>query len=470
MAATSSLSEDDLLCPQCSEIYCLPVLLKCGHNICKVCLQKFWEWKGCRECPVCRTVSVPGRPPINLELKIAADEYQVQRTGRNQEVCFLHHEKLKIFCHNDEEPICLVCQTSKQHKIHECCPVEDAAQQKKTEISAKLESLRKKLRILNKTKQHWEETKAYIQTQAYQNEKVIKEEFQKLHLFLREEENTRLKELKKEEEIKTQVMCEKVEDIKDKIETLSSTISDIETALRAKDLPFLQDYKQTKKRVKCNIREPECIRDILINSAKHLGLLKFGILKKMANIVKYVPITLDPNTAHSNLKISEELTCLQYSSKQLLPDNPERCTSRLCVLGANGFTSGKHSWTVEVGQSKDWYIGVARESIKRKSTIFLNPAEGFWVIGLCNGDSLWAQTSPRTKLVLKQKPERITVELDCDKGKVVFINTANLTTLHTFKDRFTERIFPYFSPGLYEEGKISSPLTICPLTITVGVK
>lgn len=183
-----------------------------------------------------------------------------------------------------------------------------------------------------------------------------------------------------------------------------------------------------------------------------------------------VPITLDPNTAHSNLKISEELTCLQYSSKQLLPDNPERCTSRLCVLGANGFTSGKHSWTVEVGQSKDWYIGVARESIKRKSTIFLNPAEGFWVIGLCNGDSLWAQTSPRTKLVLKQKPERITVELDCDKGKVVFINTANLTTLHTFKDRFTERIFPYFSPGLYEEGKISSPLTICPLTITVGVK
>lgn len=183
-----------------------------------------------------------------------------------------------------------------------------------------------------------------------------------------------------------------------------------------------------------------------------------------------VPVTLDPNTAHSNLKFSEELTSVQYSSKQLLPDNPERCTSRLSVLGATGFTSGKHSWTVEVGQSKNWYIGVARESIQRKSTIFLNPAEGFWVIGLCNGDSYWAQTSPRTKLMLKQKPERITVELDCDKGKVVFISAADLITIHTFKDRFTEKIFPFLSPGLYEGGKISSSLKICPLTITVNVE
>ncbi|XP_074488842.1 zinc-binding protein A33-like [Sebastes fasciatus] len=469
--AAISVSEVDLLCPQCSEIYDLPVLLKCGHNICRVCLQKFWECKGCRECPVCRTVSVLGRPPINLPLKIAADKYQEQNTNnRNQEVCRLHNEKLKIFCHNDQEPICLVCQTSRLHKVHECSPVEEAAEQKKTEISAMLESLRKKLRLLKKTMVQWEETKTYIQSQASQCEEAIKEGFEKLHLFLREEEKSRLKLLKQEEQIKTQVMSEKLENIKDQIKTLSSTIGDIEADLRAKDLTFLQDYKQTKKRAKCNIKEPECIRDILIYSAKHLGLLKFGIWKKMANIVTCVPIILDPNTAQSNLKLSEELTCVQYSSKQLLPDNPERCTSRVCVLGATSFTFGKHSWTVDVGQGKDWYIGVAQDSIKRQSTAFLYPTEGFWVIGLCKGDSFWAQTLPRTKLVLKQKPERITVQLDYDKGKVVFINAGDLTTIHTFKDRFTERIFPYFSPGLCEEGKQSNPLTICPLTVKVDVE
>uniref|UniRef100_A0A8C9WZA6 Uncharacterized protein n=1 Tax=Sander lucioperca TaxID=283035 RepID=A0A8C9WZA6_SANLU len=194
MAATS-FSEEDLLCPLCSEIYYLPVLLKCGHNICKVCLQKFWEWKGCRECPVCRTVSVPGRPPINLLLKIAVDEYQVQKTSRNQQVCLLHNEKLKLFCQNDEVLICLVCQSSKQHKVHECCPVEEGAQQKKVKIET-------------------EETQL----------EAIKEEFEKLRQFLQEQENSRLKVLKQEEEIKTQVMYEKLENIKGQIKTLSSTI------------------------------------------------------------------------------------------------------------------------------------------------------------------------------------------------------------------------------------------------------
>ncbi|XP_054476091.1 zinc-binding protein A33-like [Anoplopoma fimbria] len=469
MAGISFLDKD-LLCPQCSDIYYLPVLLNCGHNICRVCLQKFWECKRCRECPVCRAVSVLGRPPINLALKIAAEAYQVQRTSRNQDVCFLHNEKLKIFCHNDLEPICLVCHTSKQHKVHECSPLEEAASQKKTEISAKLECLRKNLRTLNKTKVDWEETKNYIQSQAYEIEEAIKEEFEKLHQFLWEEENSRLKVLKQEKEIKTQVMCEKLENIKDQIKTLSSTISDIEAYLTANDLPFLQDYKDMKKRAKCTIREPECIRDILVNSAKHLGSLGFEIWKKMANIVTYVPVTLDPNTAQSNLKFSKELTSVQYSSKQVLPDNPERCTSRVSVLGATGFTSGKHSWTVDVGQGKEWCIGVAQESIQRKSTVFLNRNEGFWVIGLCKGDSFWAQTSPRSKLVLKHKPEKITVQLDYDKGKVVFINAADSTTIHSFKDRFTERIFPYFSPGLDEDWKNSFPLTICPQTITVNVE
>lgn len=462
-----ALYELDLICPICCEVFAIPVELNCGHYFCKTCLEKLWKRKGTRECPVCRKESVVQKPPINLALKIAVESFQGQRTPQNTaKLCILHNEELKLFCKNDEELICEVCQMSKQHKIHKCSPVKESVLEKKTEVSAKLDSFHKHLKMLNKTKEDWEDTKLHIKTQADQTEKQIKEEFEKLHQFLWEEEKTKLMNLRKEEDVKTKLMCGKLELIEEQIANLSSIISDLKTALRQKDLSFLKDYKQTKSKTKYTIRDPECIRDILINVAGHIGSLKFETWRRMKDIVQCFPITLDPNTAQSNLIFSGEFTSVQYSSKQHLPDNLERCTNRIAVLAAKGYTSGKHSWTIDVGQSLEWYIGVARESIKRKSTIFQSPAEGFWVIGLCDEDKYWAQTSPRTRLVVKNKLQSVIVELDYDKGKVVFLNAADLSLLHTFKDKFTERIFPYLSPGMNEGRKSSIPMRICPLTIS----
>jgi len=88
-------------------------------------------------------------------------------------------------------------------------------------------------------------TSSSLQTQSSQCETAIKEEFEKLHRFLRGEENTRLKALKQEENTKLQVMCKKIENIKEQINTLSFTISDTKTALRANELPFLQVHLQS---------------------------------------------------------------------------------------------------------------------------------------------------------------------------------------------------------------------------------
>lgn len=84
-----------------------------------------------------------------------------------------------------------------------------------------------------------------LQTQSAQNEKVIKEEFEKLHLFLQEEEKSRLTVLKQETNIKIQVMCEKLENINNQINNLAFTISETEAGLTVKDLPFLQVQVKT---------------------------------------------------------------------------------------------------------------------------------------------------------------------------------------------------------------------------------
>ncbi|KAL0968843.1 hypothetical protein UPYG_G00272610 [Umbra pygmaea] len=471
----SSLCKKDLVCLLCSELFKLPVRLRCGHSYCKTCLEKWWEPKGRRECPVCRTRSFSGMPPVNLALKVAAETLTENSASKEvnteEELCHLHNEKLKLFCQRDEDPICLVCQVSKEHKTHDCCTIEEAAMEKRMEFIGKLDSLETHLKVFNKTKEDWKETKRFIKSQADQIEQQMKSEFQKMHQFLWDEEKTRVAELRQEQETKVQVMFEKLENLEEKISDLKETISEVERTIRENDMQLLQGYKEGKSRAKEPQREQQCVRDVLIDAAKHLGSLKFTLWKKMSDIVQWVPITLDPNTAQSNLSFSEELTSVWYDSKRLLPDNTERFTSRMAVLGNTGFTCGKHSWTVEVGQTRDWYIGVARESVKRKSTVFLNPAEGFWVIGMCNGHTYWAQTSPRLRLPVKKerRPWRIRVELDYDRGKVLFLNASDSALIHMFKDKFNEKVFPYFSPGVCAEGNNSSSLAICPMTIAVEV-
>ncbi|MGH0183539.1 UNVERIFIED_CONTAM: hypothetical protein FKN15_012355 [Acipenser sinensis] len=177
-------------------------------------------------------------------------------------------------------------------------------------------------------------------------------------------------------------------------------------------------YKDTQRRAECTLQDPQCVSGALIDVAEHLGSLKYKVWEKMLGIVQYTPVTLDPNTAHPDLLLSEDLTSVRRSNeRQQLPDNPERFDHCECVLGSEGFTSGKHCWDVEVGSNTDWYLGVTKESSQRKGIIRLSPGAGYWVIALEDGDQYWAWTSPWTRLTVEKKPQKIRVQLDCDGGR-----------------------------------------------------
>lgn len=79
-----------------------------------------------------------------------------------------------------------------------------------------------------------------LQIQAQHTERQIKEEFEKLHRFLRDEEAVRIAALREEEEQKSQRMKEKMEKLSRDISSLSDTIRAIEEEMRAEDVSFLQ--------------------------------------------------------------------------------------------------------------------------------------------------------------------------------------------------------------------------------------
>ncbi len=69
--------------------------------------------------------------------------------------------------------------------------------------------------------------------------------------------------------------------------------------------------------------------------------------------VSSAPVILDPNTAHRDLVLSDDLISVRNSSDdQPVPDNPERFDDYYCVLGSEDFNSGTHCWDVELKQSQ----------------------------------------------------------------------------------------------------------------------
>ncbi|XP_016344673.1 tripartite motif-containing protein 52-like [Sinocyclocheilus anshuiensis] len=160
----ASAAEDDYICPVCCEIFKAPVLLSCSHSFCKECLQQFWRTKDTPECPVCRRRSSREEPPYNLALKNLCESFLKERNERHssEEICSLHSEKLKLFCLEDKQPVCLVCRDSQQHDNHKFRPISEAVSSYKEELNAALKFLQEKLKHNKTMKGEFEKTVQHI--------------------------------------------------------------------------------------------------------------------------------------------------------------------------------------------------------------------------------------------------------------------------------------------------------------------
>lgn len=454
--------EKDLSCPVCHDIFDIPVVLACSHSFCKTCVETWWRDKPIKECPVCKERPLLGEPPVSSALKNLCEAF-LQKKDQNasagsETVCNLHHKKLRVFCLNHEQPACLVCRDSKSHLGHSFRPVNEAAEDHRKDLKESLKPLQEKLKVFEEVKEKFDEAAEHIRVQAQQTEKQIKEEFKKLHQFLQDEEEARITALREEEEQKSQMMKGKIEGLSREIAALSEIIRATEEELRAEDVSFLQTYKAAVELIQqCPLLDdPELVSGALINVAKHLGNLTYNIWNRMREVVSYTPVILDPNSAHPQLIMSEDLTSVSVGLRKQLPDNPERIENYFVILGSEGFDSGINSWDVEVRNEGVWCLGVLKESVQRKGHIHT----GYWE--LCHQDGKYTASSPPLpdKVLSVKKLQRLRVQLDWDRRKLSFFDLDTNAHIHTFKHTFTEKLFPYI-------GTKTLPVKILPVMVSV---
>ncbi|XP_066516605.1 E3 ubiquitin-protein ligase TRIM35-like isoform X2 [Hoplias malabaricus] len=358
--ASSSL-EDDLSCPVCCEVYQDPQLLPCGHSFCRRCLDRHWSGKSTRTCAVCRQVSEQ-RPVSNLSLRNACESFLREKEKGSDGGVNRVKDVLR--------------------------PAEKALDALKGGTSRDAQIVK------------------YIESQAEKAERLIKQEFERFHNFLHEEEQTRVTALRKEVEQKRSKVKERIEQ---EIRILSGRVKEVEGEMENDGATFLQNFDFVLQRAEYTEPDSEFGPESLINMPEHVGNLGHQVWLKMTNIFRYYPVVLDPNSAPADFTITDDLACVGKSNHEL--PIPLTHRGKGIALGSEGFIDAPHCWEIEVGYSKHWTIGVCQPSAGiLPSTQPLCPEVGFWGLSR-KGESYSVLGSKSNFFRVKKKLRMVRVQL-----------------------------------------------------------
>ncbi|XP_056389802.1 zinc-binding protein A33-like isoform X3 [Hyla sarda] len=197
----------------------------------------------------------------------------------------------------------------------------------------------------------------------------------------------------------------------------------------------------------------------VVNKKPRTGLFKgpyeYYAWRRMLSVVQPAasPLTLDPETAHRNLLVSEDLTSVSYLSSifRRVPDSPKRFTHFKVALTKEGFIDGRHYWEVDIGGNKEWYIGLAKKTVDRKQTSDASVRDGYWAIFHHTVFGILLLTEPLVSINIKISPKRVGVYLDYEAGQVSFYDAEKMTHLYTYTATFSEKLYPYIGTASTEE-------------------
>ncbi|CAI9603996.1 unnamed protein product [Staurois parvus] len=161
-------------------------------------------------------------------------------------------------------------------------------------------------------------------------------------------------------------------------------------------------------------------------------------------------ILFDPSTAFCGLLVSPDSRTISTTDVvQDVPQNEERFDTEPCVLCQAAFQSGTHYWETEILERNGefWSLGIASKSVRRTGGQRECPEALIYAIrGTREG--YYALYTPPVPIVFEPgRIQRVGTYLDYDQGKVSFYDVDTYRLLHTFTERFSEPVYPFYYVG-----------------------
>ncbi|XP_048347929.1 zinc finger protein RFP-like [Sphaerodactylus townsendi] len=459
--------QDEATCSICLDYFQDPVMIiDCGHNFCRKCIVQCCaeSSSAALPCPQCRKHFLwknlhPNRHLWSIvELAKQFSRRRANEDGK-QKLCEKHLEPLKLFCEYDQTPMCVVCDKSRAHKAHSVVPIEEAAEVYKDKLHQHLQMLKEeKENMLLLALQIEKPIQELLKDTAAERQKLLSV-FQQLQEFLEKHKQHLLSQL---DEVEEQVEAKQDKDVmklSEEISRLEALIQDLEQKFQELPSGLLQDIGSTMNRCMKDKFQPPIIPDcsklrrILQIFSEESASLQQEVnkfkekLSESKSIQEYV--VLDRGTAHPRFLVTDDRRSVTLGScPQKVMNYPKRFDPAPCVLGSRGFSSGKHHWTVDVGDGTFWAVGVAQESVQRKGQFSFIPEEGIWAVSFSNGQHK-ALTSPPDLIDLNSPLKKIQVCLDYERQTVAFYNVELQRKFCCFQSANFEgkTLFPFFQVG-----------------------
>ncbi|XP_052461319.1 NACHT, LRR and PYD domains-containing protein 12-like isoform X6 [Carassius gibelio] len=235
---------------------------------------------------------------------------------------------------------------------------------------------------------------------------------------------------------------------------LSSALSSNPSHLRELDLSYNHPGESGVKLLKHKLQDPNYKLQIL--NVDHGGekMMRAGLRKYACDL------TLDPNTAHTRLVLSDENKKItRVEDRQLFPDHPERFDRVHQVLSVESLT-GRCYWETE--WSGRAAISVSYKGINKKGgqiDCWYGSNDKSWSL-YCSDNrfSFWHNNNETVIPAVCSSCKRVGVYVDVSDGSLSFysvsdtlthLHTHTLTHLHTHNTTFTDPLYAGFGVNYY---------------------
>ncbi|XP_068135024.1 E3 ubiquitin/ISG15 ligase TRIM25-like [Hyperolius riggenbachi] len=474
----------ELECPVCLTIYTDPVMLTCGHNFCRDCIdralntQKGSARYSCPECrkrfrsrpalqrnrKLCNIVQhfLPSQPyqesglfctycihaPVpaaktcllcdaclceeHLWVHSKAPEHVLcdPTTSPETRKCSVHNKILEYYCTEDAACVCESCRLEELHVGHQVEKLDETSEKKKKQLRNVLQNLMTENEEVQQRVQNLEDRRRKTLEKATGETKRVTTLLRDLRRRLEELEKRVLGDICRQAKQVSLLYDDVIKQQELRKEELSRKMRHIKKLCNMTDpLTVLQesdtgDLYDTEDRHDKELHDGGDLDVAGISHTLHTGLAD---IMSGVNVCfcsqNAADIMLDGNTAGNKLLITDDRKAASWSDITWNgPDTPERFQDFPQVMSLQSFSSGQHHWEVHVGLSDSWRVGVCYPSIDRKGINGSLTGYNHKSWGLYRNGSWYSVVHGSTVIRLLQKisSDTVRIYLDCEAGQISF--------------------------------------------------